>query len=185
MDNVREYIRSKVGVLELLAGLAEEAAELAQAALKYRRALTGVNPTPISKEEAYGKLLAEIADVQLYESMLDIDWLIVDDIKDEKAERWVQRLEQKKQQEQITDYRPEASDTCGILTLKRIRKLEESVEWLIRYVTMNDNAISDQPLAVREITEKLRASGYDSHLAAELNGKRSGTPNNYKEHKYG
>jgi hypothetical protein len=28
-------------------------------------------------------------------SMLDINWLIVDDIKDEKAERWVQRLEEK------------------------------------------------------------------------------------------
>ena len=87
-------IRARIPLEELLAGLAEEAAELAKAALKYRRALTGVNPTPISQEEAYDKLLDEIADVQLYESMLDIDWLIVDDIKDEKAERWIQRLDQ-------------------------------------------------------------------------------------------
>ena len=95
----RRKIREHIPVEELLAGLAEEASELSQAALKYRRALTGVNPTPVPMEDAYDRLLAEIADVQLYMSMLDIDWLIVDDIKDEKSERWVQRLEEWKSEE--------------------------------------------------------------------------------------
>lgn len=36
---------------EILAQLAEEASELAQAALKLRRALDGTNPTPKSVEE--------------------------------------------------------------------------------------------------------------------------------------
>ena len=37
----RDYIRTRLGALELLAGLAEEASELAQAALKLRRAYDG------------------------------------------------------------------------------------------------------------------------------------------------
>jgi hypothetical protein len=37
---------------ELLAGVAEEAAELAQAALKLRRAYDGTNPTPKPINEA-------------------------------------------------------------------------------------------------------------------------------------
>lgn len=48
---------------ERLAQLAEECAELAQAALKLRRALEGVNPTPVTVDEAEDRLEAEIADV--------------------------------------------------------------------------------------------------------------------------
>lgn len=91
----RLIIRKHIPVDELLAGLAEEASELAQAALKYRRALTGANPTPVTEEDAYDQMLTEIADVQLYLSMLDINWLVVDDTKDEKIERWAKRLEEK------------------------------------------------------------------------------------------
>ena len=67
-----EYIRFCVPKAELLAGLAEEAAELAQAALKYRRALDGKNPTPIMETEAYAAMLEEVADVFLYLGVLEI-----------------------------------------------------------------------------------------------------------------
>lgn len=48
---------------EILAQLAEEASELAQAALKLRRALDGTNPTPKSVEQCENALIKEYADV--------------------------------------------------------------------------------------------------------------------------
>lgn len=50
---------------ELLAELAEECTELAQAALKYRRAagMATANPTPTTEEEAYISMEEEMADV--------------------------------------------------------------------------------------------------------------------------
>ena len=50
---------------EILAQLGEEAAELAQAALKLRRALDGTNPTPVSEAEAWKALIEEFSDVAL------------------------------------------------------------------------------------------------------------------------
>ena len=58
-----EIVRNKLDSRALLEALAEEAAELSQAALKLIRAkgLSG-NPTLISDEEAEAELLVEIAD---------------------------------------------------------------------------------------------------------------------------
>lgn len=50
---------------EILAQLAEEASELAQAALKLRRALDGTNPTPKSVEECRKAFEEEYADVMV------------------------------------------------------------------------------------------------------------------------
>ena len=47
-----EYIAENLSEEDILCQLAEEAAELAQAALKLRRAITGTNPTPASEDEA-------------------------------------------------------------------------------------------------------------------------------------
>ena len=47
---------------EILAQLAEEASELAQAALKLRRALDGTNPTPKNVEECLENIQEEMAD---------------------------------------------------------------------------------------------------------------------------
>jgi NTP pyrophosphatase (non-canonical NTP hydrolase) len=77
---------------ELLAGLAEEAAELAQAALKLRRVLDGSNPTPTPQDEAEAHLMEEIADVTLYISTLEIDYSKVSDIMLSKQARWEERL---------------------------------------------------------------------------------------------
>ena len=53
-------IRAHLDQDEMLAQLAEEAAELAQAALKLRRVYTGVNPTPVAGKDAFQKLLEEL-----------------------------------------------------------------------------------------------------------------------------
>ena len=85
-------IEEKVSLTERLAGLAEEASELAQAALKYRRALDGKNPTPVDEDLAHERLLEEIADVLLYIDTLHINEQYVSDIKVRKLRRWIERL---------------------------------------------------------------------------------------------
>lgn len=77
---------------EHLTGLAEECAELAQAALKLRRVLTGINPTPVTEDEAIEKLCEEVADVQLYIRSLSFCKEDIDRRMKEKEARWAQRL---------------------------------------------------------------------------------------------
>ena len=60
LDEIRERITQS----EVLAQLAEEASELAHAALKLRRAYDGKNPTPVTIEEAYECLIEEFADIK-------------------------------------------------------------------------------------------------------------------------
>ena len=79
---------------EILAQLAEEAAELAQAALKLRRAMDMTNPTPVTVQEAGNRLLEEIADVIVCENQIfGIDWCVIDEICTRKLGRWEGRLE--------------------------------------------------------------------------------------------
>lgn len=91
---------------ELLAQLAEECSEAAQAALKLRRAGSGENPTPVSEEDAFHKLIEELADVMLSASVLfgcefddndsrNLCEEVSDEIADiagEKLDRWRSRL---------------------------------------------------------------------------------------------
>lgn len=85
-------ITQKVPVTELLAGLAEEASELAQAALKLRRVYDGTNPTPVKEEDAQERLYEEMADVKLYCSMLKVNVKYISEIMLSKQKRWEQRL---------------------------------------------------------------------------------------------
>ena len=77
-----KIIREAVPVVELLAGLAEESAELIQAALKLRRVFDRTNPTPVTEDQAMESLYEEIADVMLYLSMIDLNWEYIDVICD-------------------------------------------------------------------------------------------------------
>lgn len=88
---------------EILAQLAEEASELAQAALKLRRALDGTNPTPKSVEECRKAFEEEYADV--------VNCIIALDFDDEafnrmrvmqygKEARWLARLEAKERSDE-------------------------------------------------------------------------------------
>lgn len=53
----------ELGMNVMLLQLAEEASELAQAALKMERVRVGVNPTPVTYKEAYAHLEEEYTDV--------------------------------------------------------------------------------------------------------------------------
>ena len=63
--------------------------------MKLRRALTGINPTPVTADEARKNLVEEAADVyNVLGLLLEID--DVDEIYDivrRKRERWLKRLE--------------------------------------------------------------------------------------------
>lgn len=85
-----DTIRLKLGTPELMAQLAEEAAELAQAALKLRRAMDGKNPTPKDKLDCWRNLIEEYTDVVLCAQTLD---LMADDGQiRRKTARWAKRL---------------------------------------------------------------------------------------------
>lgn len=86
-------ITDKIPVTELLAGLAEEATELAQAALKLRRCYDGTNPTPADPDIQYECFLEEIGDVELYLDQMSINRKVIADYKAAKLERWQKRLE--------------------------------------------------------------------------------------------
>ena len=85
-------IQEKLPVVELLAGLAEECCELAQAALKLRRCYDGTNPTPADPDRQYEAFLEEIGDVELYLDNLSINRVVINDYKAMKQKRWEKRL---------------------------------------------------------------------------------------------
>ena len=90
---VKDYLTQA----ELLCQLAEESAELAQAALKERRTFDDDNPTPVSYTDAHANLLEEVADVyvSLGELLSLADWETVAHTRAEKENRWMQRLEER------------------------------------------------------------------------------------------
>ena len=92
-----EKIRAAVPEDELLCQLAEEAVELAHAALKLRRSKSMLNPTPIMPLEAEANLIEELADVRLVAEVLDRGTKIanqIDGIAASKLGRWAKRLEE-------------------------------------------------------------------------------------------
>ena len=97
---MEEYIRKNVPYEELMAQLAEEATELAHAALKLRRAYTGTNPTPVNLADALVKLEEEIADVQLVLEVLGMGgYGRYAYIREKKLERWADRLKAARQED--------------------------------------------------------------------------------------
>ena len=87
-----EDIVLKIGEAATYEQLAEEAAELAQAALKVARVLRGENPTPVTAEEATAHIIEEFTDVAVCAKVLHLKA----DIKLAKAKykRWNNRLEE-------------------------------------------------------------------------------------------
>ena len=86
-------IAIKLGRAELLAQLAEEAAELSQAALKLRRVLDGRNPTPVTEAEATLHLQEELTDVLLCAVTVGVDRTEVERFIRAKSARWSARVE--------------------------------------------------------------------------------------------
>ena len=84
-----------IGTEAVLEQLAEESAELAQAALKLARKIRGVNPTPKEEDECWDNLIEELADVQVCKEQLNLGfgtWKVINDIAQEKTERWEERI---------------------------------------------------------------------------------------------
>lgn len=92
--NAAEFIRERVNPRERLAQLAEEAIELAHAALKLRRAMGGSNPTPTAPEDAIAQIKEELADVTLLVRLLYLDTnpTELEEICRRKLLRWRDRL---------------------------------------------------------------------------------------------
>lgn len=89
--NDKNYIRDVLSERTLLEQLAEEASELAQAALKLIRAAEySNNPTPITLQEAEVNLDEELHDVLAVASLLGI--IDYDDDENPKWKRWAERL---------------------------------------------------------------------------------------------
>lgn len=94
-----EFIRDQIPEEELLVQLAEEASELAQAALKMHRVIDGRNPTPVRLSEAWANLQEEISDVFLCLTVLEVnpvdqEYLVS---MQNKLDRWVDRLQKKEE----------------------------------------------------------------------------------------
>ena len=89
MGKIRDYLSDA----EILAQLAEEASELAQAALKLRRVLDGKNPTPVSLEKAKVNLVEEYSDVVC--CMMELEMIYDPSLINRKKERWIRRLSAK------------------------------------------------------------------------------------------
>lgn len=94
-----KYIANHITDADALCQVAEEAAELAQAALKLRRVLDGGNPSPVPCEAAVTALCEEIADVNVSVTAclvkLGIPYSVISNFEEQKIERWVQRLQDK------------------------------------------------------------------------------------------
>lgn len=88
-----------IGTAALLEQLAEESAELAQAALKMARKLRNENPTLKSRADCVANLQEEIADVELCISILPAalnDPAEVGRTMSAKHRRWNERLHDEK-----------------------------------------------------------------------------------------
>ena len=78
---------------EILAQLAEESAELAQAALKLRRVLDGRNPARTGYYWAVQALNEEIADVTMCFDLIHcVDYNKINTTREQKMKRWIRHL---------------------------------------------------------------------------------------------
>lgn len=95
---MEEKIFAKLGRAAVLEQLAEEASEVAQAALKMARIIRGENPTPKTHMEARADLEEELADFRVCVEVLDrsdliFDMEIIKKLSEVKTKRWLDRLE--------------------------------------------------------------------------------------------
>lgn len=98
-----EYIAENLSDEDILCQIAEEAAELAQAALKLRRAITKTNPTPVAVEKAADNLIEEYGDTVvacvtyfMKHDLIDRKYVDVLEKSNTKYSRWAQRIKEGK-----------------------------------------------------------------------------------------
>lgn len=88
---IASYIRANISQEALLEMLAEEATELAKAALKLARIHRCENPTPVSSDQATSELLEEWSDVLLCGDILQL--MNYPAMSEMKLERWKRRID--------------------------------------------------------------------------------------------
>lgn len=99
-EEMNRYIRNRLTPRDILEALAEESAELSQAALKTIRAFRVGwcnNVTPVTPREALDNLAEEIADVELVVEVVSRYYAFnkpLGVIMDAKRTRWVERLKE-------------------------------------------------------------------------------------------
>lgn len=87
------FIREQLKPAALFGQLAEEAVEVAHAAMKMQRILDGTNPTPVTEKEAIAKVMEEICDLYNALEVLKLDVnLKYEGIRKKKLARWVERI---------------------------------------------------------------------------------------------
>lgn len=98
-----EYIAANLSDEDILCQISEEASELAQAALKLRRAITGTNPTPVTVEEAsenfieeYGDTVVAMTAYFMKHGMIDRKVRDILEQSNTKYSRWAQRIKEGK-----------------------------------------------------------------------------------------
>ena len=98
-----EYIVTTLSDEDILCQISEEADELAKAALKLRRAITGTNPTPVTAKQAAEDLIEEygdtvVASVAYFMKHGLIDRKVADILEqiNPKYSRWAQRIKEGK-----------------------------------------------------------------------------------------
>ena len=100
MTDYIDFIRANLSERAILEQMAEEAAELAQAALKMIRASSRENPTPVTPEDAYRNIIEEYADISLCLIALGYDTgkdqLLVTQTMNKKQKRWVERIKKER-----------------------------------------------------------------------------------------
>lgn len=93
-EAAERMIKERLPRTELLAGLAEKASGLAQAALKLRQVLNGSNPTTVAEKQAVDNLIEELGGVLCCaEAVITPEQ--VDQVKEVcacKRARWARRL---------------------------------------------------------------------------------------------
>lgn len=87
------FVREQLSPADQFGQVAEEAVELAHAAMKMQRILNGTNPTPVTEKEAMGKVMEEICDLYNALEVLKLDVsLKYEGIRKKKMARWVERI---------------------------------------------------------------------------------------------
>jgi NTP pyrophosphatase (non-canonical NTP hydrolase) len=97
IKNNKGYIKTRLSNRAVLEQLAEEAAEVSQAALKLIRTMpNSENPTPVTFNQACEDLTQELFDVVIAADILGLT-LSTEAIKDDhpKIVRWAERLRQR------------------------------------------------------------------------------------------
>lgn len=102
MNNL-EYIAANLSEDDILCQIAEEAAELAQAALKLRRAISRTNPTPVTVGNAVDDLFEEYGDTvgafRVWAKKNNLDNEIYETSNENiesKYDRWAERIKEGK-----------------------------------------------------------------------------------------